>query len=1572
MSLFCEKIEERGVNMANKAKIRASIVLDGEKEFKDAVSSCNKKITTLRSELKLTKETYAENANSLEALTEKEKVLTKILEEQKNKQAEVAKGQQHAIAEKEKLKSSIATLSKEQEQAVKKLEEMKNSSKTSSREMKAQQKQIETLSEKIVKGNENLQRAEKRIEGWSSKLNSAKADVIKANRALQENRKYLEEAKTSIDQCAKSIDRYGKKINPITKEVREVGEQSKEAFDTLASTIVASGAAEKVEQVASALYDCSEAAGAFETVSAKVSTIADTTKVSMKQLDEEMLALSTDTGQAVSNIGESVYQAISASVDTSKAVGTVSTATKAAVGGFTDTNTAIDGLTTVLNSYGDKVKDATEVSDVFITVQDLGKTSFGELASSIGKVSTNAALYNVSIQNLGTAYIELTKRGIQTSEATTYTNSLLKELAKDSSKVSGILQRKTGKSFSELTKEGKSLGDVIGILSESVGGNTTAFANLFSSQEAGTAAAVLLKTGTEEYNKTLQEVEKSAGATEEAYQKMANTSDYAKQKMLNGIENLKIAIGKELNESLDGLYEKGGNVIEWATEFIEKNPLAVKAVVAFSAGVGTLTTAFVTFTTVTKVLIPLIQSFGTALAANPVGAVAVAVSTLVTIIGTFVAMQKQATEATDQDSIAEEKNIQLLKEKNEATKENINTAKEKISTAEAEAYSVDMQIGRLLELNKEEKKSTSQKSEMKTLIESLSGKIPELSEAYDEETGVLQMQNSEIKKLAENYKQLYLTQAAQEDMAAIYKEQYNAQKNLDDAQSSLAKSMEKVSAARKKAEKATKAWKEEVAKNSNNPNYNENNSETYQKALQLEREYENIKAKEEKKQKKYNTLIKDAEKNIRDCNAEVERATKYIEEYGTSAEKAANKQKKTASEAKKTEKAYSNLENAFEQSKKSLKGYGKNISKDLESGIDKAIKIAKKAGVKIPSGLAKGLKNGSKAPGTAVNELNKATSNKLLELVQQAREMGIKIPEEIEAGLSSGTLDVTETYEFINEQILLRAKKQEKRMEEAGLKITKKMKKGYEAGGQASIEAIQASKKIIKKLMNDAGVDSMEELKKGIEEGIPRVIKACENAASEVSGTYKNILGLETSSKKSETSDKKAKTKDNSKSKKQSSEPKTKQGALDIAKAVIYDYYGEEKEAGSIAQSAAKKAKEAAQKELKKQNGIVKKAEDTISTKKLNQSEAIKVWAKAVKETKKGTDAHIKALRKYKQAKEKLLKDEKKLKKEFKENFESLLKDLKSKIKDYKQQIKELENTYKEAVESTQSSIAGAWGMFSKADISKTNNAEGLIRNIKTQAEAVEAYKKNMDKLRASGLSEELIKELESTGISSAGDIATLAAMSASQLKEYQSYYDIRQSYAKQEAVTQNNDLKVSTAEQVAKLEKKMLELEEKYKKKIDKLEAKYKKQMKKLGKSVSNSLIKGIEEGSSSVYKSIAKMTGQTVKQVKKSLGVNSVSALTTSTVKGKADSYSKIVKGLQQETKQIDELLAGSSVRNSSISRASESDILSSQSASASAPVELNMYMDSQKIASATFSVIDLMQGANIKLLNRGLTRG
>ncbi len=1576
--------------MAKKGKIAASIVLDGEKEFNAAVTSCNKKLATLRSELKLNKEAHAENANSLEALRGKQEVLTKILGEYRNRQDAVMRGQQNAISAKNKLKSSLEALCREQEQEVKKLEEMRKASDSSSKELEEQEKAVGELSDRISKGNQNLQTAEGRIQKWSNKLNSAQADTLKANRALEQNKKYMREASNAADGCAASIDRYGNKARAIKVEVQEMGRETESAVSMLANTIVASGAAEKAGDIAEALYDCSEAAGAFETASKKVSTIADNSKVSMEEINRQMLSVSSETGQAVGSITEATYQAISASVDTADAVNTVATATKASIGGFTDSETAIDGLTTVMNSYGDKVKDAMEVSDVFITVQKLGKTSFGELASSIGKVATSAANYNMSVQDLGAAYVELTKRGIQTSEATTYTNSLLKELSKNGSTVSKTLQAKTGKSFAELMEDGNSLADVIAILSDSVKGNATAFSNLFSSQEAGVAATVLMKTGTEEYNKTLQAVTDSAGATEEAYQKMADTSEHAKGKLLNGIQNLKIAIGEELNESLDGLYEKGGKVIDWATKFVQEHPDVVRAVTAIATGVGVLTAVFAGFTVATQVLIPMINKFTLALAANPIGAVAVALSALITIIGTFMSMSRNASEVVDKETQANTKAREAIEEKSKAIKESVDAAREDLQATKDNVGSTQSMMSKLISLNGVQDKTLGQKKEIQAIVESLQDKIPELAKAYDKESGSVRLTRAEIKKLTKAYKEQAVAEGMQKQMKAAVEAAAEAEMNLAKAKEQVTKASKR----REDAEEEEKAANDAAVAAKNK--YSGISREDAKKRIEEWKKKSAALEAATEEEKKSQQAVQKSEKVLKDANQQVKDAENFYENYEKKLAATAKKQKKQTDEVKKTKKSFDDLKQAFRKATTGMDGWDEKVGADVQQGFAKAVKMAEKTGTKIPKGLTKGLRNGSKSPATAANELNQAISKKLLELCGNARKAGAYIPEELTAGLKEGKLDVGKAYEGINAELARAANKQQRQMKKSGLKITKEMKEAYAKGGADSIKAMEEADARMAKLQEEAGVHSVNGLLKGLEKGMPRVRAACEKMADDLSESFRKkwkihspsrvfaeigsyaMLGViqGTDGQKKNLQKKYTEMAESIDAafrealEIHSPSRKMARNSKYIVEGAIYGIKQDKKKLDEASEklgaSAAEKAKKAAEKKAaEKQNRIVKKADNKVSTKNMNEKEVADVWKKAVKETKKGTDAYVKAVKKYKQAKEKLLKDEKKLKQDFKKNYSDYMKSLKSQISDYKKQIADMKNTYKEAVSGTQSSIAGAWGMFGKAEVSRTNNAAGLIRNMKTQADTVEQYKQNMDKLRGRGLSKDLIKDLESAGISSAGDVATLAAMNDKQLQEYQKYYEKRQSYANKEALTENSELKASTDKQVAALKEKMLKSEQAYKKKIDRLEKKLSKQMKKLGLDVTKGFVRGIEGGSSSVYKAIAKMTGQTVKQVKKNLGIHSPSRVFDEIGRNTGLGFAQ---GLQKETEGIPQILTDALPKSVDAPPAGGAG---SGMPDMSAPVQLNLYMDSQRVATATFSTIDLMQGANIRLISRGLAR-
>lgn len=324
----------------------------------------------------------------------------------------------------------------------------------------------------------------------------------------------------------------------------------------VSSMTVAAGTliADLVKTASSQLTNLAQSAirngSVYETSLAKVGTIADLGKLSIQKLGSQITDMSNTMGIAATDIAEATYQAISAGQDTANAVEFAGQAAKLATAGFTSTTSAVDILTTALNAYGVSADQATHISDVLLTTQNLGKTSVDELSSSMGKVIPLAAAYNVSVENLSSGLAVMTANGIATAEATTYTKSMLNELGDTGSNVGKILQQQTGKSFAQLNAEGKSLGDVLQILYDSVGGDSTAFAGLWSSVEAGTGALSLASGGADKFNGVLAQMVDSAGATDTAYQTMTDTFQHSMESLQTTAENLSIDLFEAMEPGL--------------------------------------------------------------------------------------------------------------------------------------------------------------------------------------------------------------------------------------------------------------------------------------------------------------------------------------------------------------------------------------------------------------------------------------------------------------------------------------------------------------------------------------------------------------------------------------------------------------------------------------------------------------------------------------------------------------------------------------------------------------------------------------------------------------------------------------------------------------------------------------------------------------------------------------------------------------------------------------------------------------------------------------------------------------
>lgn len=649
-----------------------------------------------------------------------------------------------------------------------------------------------------------------------------------------ETEKNLDEAAEAARKASEEVEKFGDKSEETGKQSEESSKKGRDGIKELQGVLASAGIAATLNEIKNGFFDCSEAAAQFETSTAMVATIADTSQKSLSSISKEVRTYSNETGEAASDMAEATYQAISASVNTADAAAFAGTATKLAVGGFTSATTAVDVLTTAINSYGLAASDATQLSDYLITTQNLGKTSVDQLAQSVGKVIPLASAYNVQMDNLSSAYAVLTANGIATAESGTYLKSMLSELGDTGSDVSEVLLNSTGKTFAQLMEQGYSLGDVMSMLGDAVDGDSTAFNALWSSTEAGIGALSLFNAGADKYNSVLDSMRTSAGATEKAYSTMADTTDKSKQRMENAFNNLKISVGDVLNPALTQVYEGFTGVFAGMSDFVDEYPAVVAAISAIAVGVGGFTGALAAYNLATTAAKFVTEAFTATLAANPyvlaaAGIVAVTAAA-VTLTGVLITQSDEyegmtatcrdqydelqrlndqynaACEQYGENSDAANSLRYQLDQLNDEFETNRQTVKEFVAECDGlveshnkvmDAYNSstssikDQELGtlaltqRLGELASQNTQTTASYTEMKAIIDQLNADVPGLGLTYDGVTESVDATVEAIKKAAKAQADSEYKAEQQQTYVDLLKEQSSLEQQIAEAEANL-------------------------------------------------------------------------------------------------------------------------------------------------------------------------------------------------------------------------------------------------------------------------------------------------------------------------------------------------------------------------------------------------------------------------------------------------------------------------------------------------------------------------------------------------------------------------------------------------------------------------------------------------------------------------------------------------------------------------------------------------------------------------------------------------------------------
>lgn len=316
--------------------------------------------------------------------------------------------------------------------------------------------------------------------------------------------------------------------------------------------------------------------------------------------------LSVTTGKATTDLADGTYQVISALGDTADTMKIVDISARAATAGVSTTEDAVNLLTAITKGYGDTTAAATKkVADLSFMTVKLGKTSFPELAASMGKSVPIANALKISQEELFTAFATLTGVTGTTSEVSTQLVSVMGAMLKPSGELTKTVQSMGFASASAMMKE-EGLVESLKLLNKAVGGNADYMSRLLGRKEALTAALALTGSQSDVFTKKLGEMKNATGAMSTAFDaqtKGINKAGFATQQAL---QRMSVA-GQRMGDVLLPVVAKLAELASKVFEKVVKIPKPMLATIAAIGGivaaagpllmlVGGLISAFATVT----------------------------------------------------------------------------------------------------------------------------------------------------------------------------------------------------------------------------------------------------------------------------------------------------------------------------------------------------------------------------------------------------------------------------------------------------------------------------------------------------------------------------------------------------------------------------------------------------------------------------------------------------------------------------------------------------------------------------------------------------------------------------------------------------------------------------------------------------------------------------------------------------------------------------------------------------------------------------------------------------------------
>ncbi len=302
-------------------------------------------------------------------------------------------------------------------------------------------------------------------------------------------------------------------------------------------------------------------AGAFR-------NIGDTSADMEAELIGGVRNIATEYGIGATEIAAALAEYAYAGLEVEDALWSVEMATRGAIAAdsdLMDTLNKMEGIWAAFKGQGYEVED---VMDVLTAVTSNAVGGFESLSDAIVGAAAPAMNSGLSLEELGASIGALTWLGVPAAEASTRIRTALQELNDTGTKVGERFVNVAGVSFKQFIEAGGTLQEALELLNNDLDEGED-ISQMFGSSIAGNAVSMFAAgEGADYYIQILGALQDSAGATDEAFERMSDTNKSSMDRIKANMGEIWLVIG-----------ERFAPAFRMALDAVEKSMPAIREIV---------------------------------------------------------------------------------------------------------------------------------------------------------------------------------------------------------------------------------------------------------------------------------------------------------------------------------------------------------------------------------------------------------------------------------------------------------------------------------------------------------------------------------------------------------------------------------------------------------------------------------------------------------------------------------------------------------------------------------------------------------------------------------------------------------------------------------------------------------------------------------------------------------------------------------------------------------------------------------------------------------------------------------